>query len=151
MEAEDPDLQQILWHKATEWDEASVRRVLSRRGRPVLNDPHCSAITHFKRTGKYACYEFFCFLYPSNHDSLPRGFWLPYLDVLSLAEAAQQLERLGWTMHDHFQAYSDGEEVWESGGDSQDEQLSLRRSMRGRSHALPSSRIRGQKRCHSVR
>ena len=151
----DPDLRLLLWHPARMWDEDVVRRFLKRRNRSPLNEPRCVGITHFKRTGKHACYEFFCMLQlrpqpKPGAEGAPRGFWVPYLDVLSLAEADGIFREKGWEMPDHFAEYSDGEDAWESGGDSNDEDLKERRRRRGTAHRLVRPRpVKGQKRSRS--
>lgn len=63
-------------------------------------------------------------------------FWIPYLDVCALPEAKQELDAKGWVMSNYFNVYSDGEDVWDSGGDSYDEDLIERRRRRGKPHEL---------------
>lgn len=151
--AQDPDKTCILWRHPCQWDDGTVRRFLSRRERAPLNDPRCTGITHFKRVGKNALYEFHCLLQKSGTiEGMSHGFWVPYLDVLALPEASLHLDVMGWVMHEYFSEYSDGEEVWDSGGDSNDEELARRRKRRGGAHVLQSRRfVRGQKRFHSER
>jgi hypothetical protein len=117
-----------------------VRAHLSMRGAPWRSpqiDPKCVRVTHWRRAGKNARFEFRCYLSSTTAPSpRPAPFWLPYLDLLTLVDGKTLLESSNWRMPEYLDWYSDGEEVWDSGGDSHDEELRGRRLARGRPHEL---------------
>jgi len=142
----------IMWRQASLWTEEEVRQYLRRRigneedgVRVPFVDPMCDDITHYKRCGRNALYEFRCLL-KSRHMGGPSApFWVPYLDVRALKDADAQLFSKGWVMRDYFSLYSDGEEVWDSDGDSHDEDLAERRRNRGRPHELVKAQRRSRR------
>lgn len=64
-------------------------------------------------------------------------FWIPFADIDDLEQGRQMLrEEKGWKIEDHMFEYSDGEEVWQNGYDSQDEFIVARRRRRGSVHEI---------------
>jgi len=143
----DAALAAVLWRPAETWTGEEIRDYLSRRdgNRGPFSDPKCEAITHYRRSGKHARYEFRCLLGSRNSGGESAPFWVPYLDLCALPEGKAHLSAKGWVMRDHFGAYSDGEDVWDSGGDSHDEELVARRRRRGRAHELVRAPRRSQR------
>lgn len=113
-----------------------------RAGRLKAVDPVCVDITHYRRCGKLARFEFRCLLQSRLGGHGVGSFWLPYLLVADLREASRMLAAKGWHMRNYLTEYSDGEEVWASDYDSGDEELAHRRRTRGRTHCLDQVRAR---------
>lgn len=141
----DPALAAVLWRPAERWADGEVRDYLSRRennndnnnkARVSVCDPRCEAVTHYRRVGRCARYEFRCLLASRHSGGAASVFWIPYLDLCTLPEAKAHLDAKGWAMQDYFAVYSDGEDAWDSGGDSYDEDLKERRRRRGSPHEL---------------
>lgn len=143
----DRALSAILWRPAVAWEDEEVREYLSRRApeRVERLDPRCKGITHYRRCGRHALYEFLCLLSSREAPEQVAPFWVSYVNLCALPEARAHLDAKGWFMRDYFKVYSDGEEVWDSGGDSCDEQLAERRRTRGRPHELVKVRQRSQR------
>lgn len=94
-------------------------------------DPKCVNITFHRRTGKGACFEFLCILKGKLEADKGTGFWLSYLDVQDSASTKAMLNSKNWRMADHFENYTDGEDVWDEDGDSADESYRARVRRRG--------------------
>jgi hypothetical protein len=135
---EDPALRALLWRPAESWTEEEVKDYLGRREpeRYSFADPRCEAVTHYRRCGRHGRYQFRCLLVSRHSGGLGAPFWVSFLDLCTLPEAKMQLDAKGWAMRDYFSVYSDGEDAWESDGDSHDEELMERRRQRGRPHEL---------------
>lgn len=103
--------------------------------------PECTAVTHYRRTGKAANFHFFCKLRrrqgPDDGDE-PKGFWLPFTCMLRIPESKCILEASKWRMSDHIHEYSEGEEAWSDDVNSADEEAQSRRARRGQVRALRS-------------
>ena len=143
---EDSVLAAILWRPADQWTEAEVKQYLSRRVgdgcRVAIADPKCENITHYKRCGRWARYEFKCLLKSRIVEGPAVPFWIPYLDVRALEEADKHLTAKGWIMRNYFSTYSEGEDAWDSGL-SGDEELRAKRRRRGRPHEF----VKAPRRC----
>ena len=141
----------ILWRSADQWTEAEVKQYLSRRvgdadsGRVTMADPKCENITHYKRCGRWARYEFRCLLKSRIVEGPAVPFWIPFLDVKALEEADKHLTAKGWIMRNYFSAYSEGEDVWDSDVGSQDEEMRAKRRRRGRPHDFVKAPRRSQR------
>lgn len=130
--------QELLWTPSNEWDAEVVAAFYRRRDRHVELDPVCTNITHYKRTGRSACFEFLCTL--KNHQNIQkdrgRNFWLSYLDVQSSPSTREMLMKKGWRMSEHYSHYTDGEDIWDEDGDSHDESYRQRMARRGVPHKI---------------
>jgi hypothetical protein len=77
----------------------------------LLGGSTCVNITHYRRFGRRACFEFLCVLQTGAGQ---RTVWVKYLDAMQQESIRIFLvERKQWTMPQHFREYSDTESIWD--------------------------------------
>ena len=138
------DASAFLMKPAASWDEAELQKHMVRReGRVVELEPVCVDITHYRRVGRGAKYEFLCELRSAViADDKPMAVWIKYLDLVQVPTGHAKLIELNWRMCAMNADFSDDEDVWNSDFDSCDEALMERRQRRGSVHPMADSKYK---------
>jgi hypothetical protein len=122
----------FLWTNSNLWSADAVVAFYRRRDREVMVDPVCLNISYYRRTGKFARFEFLCTLRCQNiKEDHGICIWLSFLDVQSSPSTRDMLNKKKWRMSEHYSHYTDGEDIWDEDGDSCDENYRLRMARRG--------------------
>jgi len=104
------DLSEVFEHPAPEWPEDLVAEYLRCANRTREKEPTLEAITHVRRCGKKACYEFKCSLCGPKGPAVP--FWIRYVDLLKNVQWAATLASSTWRIQDHLDDYTSGESAY---------------------------------------
>lgn len=151
---DDPIISVISRRPAATWSAEHVKMYFvnpeKRRWMGSRVHPKCHNVVEYRRVGKKALYEFkFILSSGTIKKDPPAAFWLPYAAVRGeFPDAFAMLQKKGWRMSDYWSEYSDGEDVWDSDVETDDdEDLVLRRERRGSSHPISQREPRVKRRC----
>jgi hypothetical protein len=122
------DLSEVFDHPAPEWPEELVADYLRCENRTPEKEPTLEAITHVRRCGKKARYEFKCMLRGPKGASTP--FWISYCALLRNGQWAAMLASCSWRMSDHLNDYTSGESAYADSLSSQEDGTYRRRRKR---------------------
>ncbi len=121
------DLAEIFAYPASEWPEDLVAEYLRCSNRNVDSEPTLERITHLRRFGKKACYEFKCMLRAQKGPAAP--FWIQYTDLIRNKEWGKTLDN-HWHMYEHVDEYTSGESAYADSLSSQEDGTFRRRAVR---------------------
>jgi len=123
------DLAEIFAHPASEWPQDLFAEYLQCSNRSTETEPALEAITHIRRFGKKARYEYKCLLRGAQN-SPAASFWIEYMDLTKNVEWRKTLDSYRWRMSDHIDDYTSGESAYSASVKSQEDGTVRRRTKR---------------------
>lgn len=127
-------LSHLLWTHSSQWLDGDLDTYFRSLDRPVVHDPRLLRISHYRRFGKLARFEFLCTIASCLPKDRGVQIWIPYTVIAANREYLRTLQNTGWEISQHLQEYSDDDqEAWDTPAGSDDEK---ERKVRGRARRV---------------